>query len=63
LIQGVTQASSIVVAHEPQCHTAGALEIYIEYTAEMGRALNPKLYDKMREILRTAWDELKEGKG
>jgi hypothetical protein len=35
LIQGVTQVSSIVVAHEPQCHTAGALEIYIEYTAEM----------------------------
>jgi hypothetical protein len=27
------------------------------------RALNPKLYDKMREILQTAWDELKEGKG
>jgi hypothetical protein len=25
LIQGVTQVSSIVVAHEPQCHTAGAL--------------------------------------
>jgi hypothetical protein len=31
----VTQVSSIVVAHELQCYTAGALEIYIEYTTKM----------------------------
>ncbi|KAJ4286506.1 hypothetical protein N0V90_013206 [Kalmusia sp. IMI 367209] len=33
LIQGVPQISSIVIAREPQFHTAGALELHIEHTA------------------------------
>jgi hypothetical protein len=34
LIQGVPRVSSIVVAHEPQFHVAGSLEIHVDYSAK-----------------------------
>ena len=33
LVQGVPQVSNIVTAHEPHFHTAGPLELHIEYTS------------------------------